>query len=105
MKNPLLSVHGNNFSRLCTLKGPLVIRTSSSFLMGIDRTLCLSRRSFDNGADINFLRTLLGAEKYALRHFLLDDETLLFFFIVFCVGWLLNISDYMKFDIFYLSPC
>merc|ERR1712002_58551 len=62
------------------LKGPRVTRTSSSFLTGTDRTeyFCLS--SLDNGADISFLLTLLGAEKCAFRHFLREDDTAEFFF-------------------------
>ena len=45
--------------------------------MGMERTLCFCRSSFESGALISFLRTLEGAEKYRLRHFRREDDTVL----------------------------
>lgn len=47
----------------------------------MERTLCLARKSFERGALRSFLRTLEGAEKCRLRHFLRDDDTVLLNFI------------------------
>ena len=53
-------------SRQCfTLYVPLTTCTSSSFLTGIDRTLCLARSSEESGALISFLLLLEGAVKCA----------------------------------------
>ena len=71
---------------------PRVIRTSSSLRMGIERTykqttrqkcsvnrpgknrtLCFSRSSLLRGALMMVRRTLEGAEKCALRDFLLEE--------------------------------
>ena len=56
--------------------------TSSSFLMGMDRTPYLALSSLDRGADINFLRMWEGAEKCLFLCFLLEEVTNLFNFIV-----------------------
>lgn len=45
--------------------------------MGMERTLCFCRSSFDSGALMSFLRTLEGAEKYRLRHLRREDDTVL----------------------------
>ena len=56
----------------------------------MDLTEYFCRNSLDRGALINFLLTLLGAEKCALRHFRRDEDTVLCFFIFGSVlyGWL-----------------
>lgn len=69
--------------------------TSSSFLIGIDRTLYFCLSSLDKGADISTRRICDGAVKCRLRFLLLEDDTSLlnFMLIKCCLNYLKKIDD------------
>ena len=54
---------------------PLTTMTSSSFLIGIERTVYFFLRSLESGQLINFLLRWDGVVQWALRFFLLELVT------------------------------